>query len=100
MSAKRRSRKSRPTEKNHKETKRAIPISRLVPSELFLERKAVDQAKSTLESRNVVLPIVVPIGRLIYVLDGNHPVKSSPEPCKKRIECPSPACKKKRNVAT
>jgi len=72
-------RKRGPTRKNKKETKRAIPISQLVPSELFLDRESVEKAKSTFESGNAVPPIVVRISRLFYVLDGNHRVKAVQE---------------------
>lgn len=67
---------------------RDIPISHLVPGELFLEADAVDRARAAInDGLAIAPPRVTPMGDLFYVCDGNHRVMAMKLLGKSSIEC-------------
>jgi hypothetical protein len=67
---------------------RDIPISQLVPGELFLEADAVDRARAAIhEGLAIEMPRVIPMGDFFYVCDGNHRVMAMKLLGESSIEC-------------
>jgi hypothetical protein len=67
---------------------RDIPISRLVPGELFLEADAVDRVRVAIsDGLAIESPRVTPMGEFFYVCDGNHRVMAMKLLGKSSIHC-------------
>jgi hypothetical protein len=80
-------------------SKQKIEIASLVPSERFLNRTSIDEAKLLISAGESKPPRVCAIRGFYYVRDGNHRVMAAKELGKDFIECTVEEHKSRPNVS-